>query len=78
MVIDIDYMQEVDLSFCHCRDPRVVGDTFQQLIRRHLFPATILEPHTAFTFRALTLFHTLTLHGKVTNYDFYRAIQAST
>jgi hypothetical protein len=78
IVVDIDYIQEVNLRYCFCTNHSVAGDAYQQLLRRHLFPATLLDPHTAFTFRALNFFHKLTLHGKVTAYDFYRAIESRT
>jgi hypothetical protein len=78
VVVDIDLIQEVDIHFCACQSLAVVGEGFQQLLRRRLFPATVISPHTAFTFRVLTFFHALTLHGKVTMYDFYRAIEART
>ncbi|KAL0563349.1 hypothetical protein V5O48_018720, partial [Marasmius crinis-equi] len=78
VVVDIDYIQEVDVRFCQCQRTQVVGEPYQQLLRKSLFPATVADPHTAFTFRALSYFHALTLTGKVTMYDFYRAVERRT
>ncbi|KAL0565489.1 hypothetical protein V5O48_016532, partial [Marasmius crinis-equi] len=78
IVVDVDYIQEVDVRFCMCQPRAIVGEFFQQLLRHSFFPATIAEPHTAFTFRCLEYFHTLTLGGKMTMYDFYTAVESRT
>jgi len=61
--------------FCLCQGTEVVGDVWQQLLRLKLFPATIIDPHTACTFRVLELYHVLTLQGKVSLYDFYAGLE---
>ncbi|KAL0571336.1 hypothetical protein V5O48_010634 [Marasmius crinis-equi] len=78
VVVDFDCIQTVDIFYCGCQDPATVGCPWQQLFRSQLFPAIVLTPHTAFTFRCIKLLHALTLHGKVTTYDFYRTIEDST
>ncbi|KAK7016424.1 hypothetical protein VNI00_018906 [Paramarasmius palmivorus] len=78
VVVDIDSTQEVDVQFCMCQAPEYVGEQWQQLMRYELFPATTHQPHTAFTFRLLRFFHTLTLQGKVTVYDYYYAVHNRT
>ncbi|KAL0571368.1 hypothetical protein V5O48_010593 [Marasmius crinis-equi] len=78
VLVEIDYIQEVSVRFCTCQRREVVGEFYQQLLRRSLFPATISNPHTAFTFRTLRHFHTLTLTSKVMMYDFYNAAERST
>ncbi|KAL0568042.1 hypothetical protein V5O48_013943 [Marasmius crinis-equi] len=78
IVVDLDFIQEVDVQFCMCQPRAVVGEYFQQLLQHSFFPATVAEPHTAFTFRCLENFHTLTLGGKMTMYDFYSAIESRT
>ncbi|KAK7028210.1 hypothetical protein VNI00_014900 [Paramarasmius palmivorus] len=75
VVVDIDSLQEVDVYFCMCQPQEVVGDHWQQLMRYELFPATSTQPHTAFTFRLLRFFHTLTLQGKINIYDYYILIE---
>lgn len=77
-VFDIDSVQEVNIFFCNCQHTADVGEDWQQLLRFRLFPATTVNPHTAFTFRALSFFHCLTLKGKVNLYDFYGAIERRT
>jgi hypothetical protein len=78
VVVDIDSIQEVNLSFCMCQHPDQVGEPWQQLMRHELFPATSMQPHTAFTFRLLRFLHSLTLQSKVNAYDYYLAIQNRT
>ncbi|KAJ7792512.1 hypothetical protein B0H14DRAFT_3499174 [Mycena olivaceomarginata] len=41
-------------------------------------PATHKEPQTCTTFRALEMFHIMTLQGKVTTYDFYSGLEKLT
>lgn len=47
---------------------------FEQLLRMQWFPATCERPQTVTTFECLSLFHLLTLQGKLTAYDFYMAL----
>ncbi|KAL0568485.1 hypothetical protein V5O48_013496, partial [Marasmius crinis-equi] len=78
VVVDIDFVQEVDVQFCLCQRREVVGEFYQQLLRKSLFPATVSNPHTAFTFRAVRYFHVLTLTGKISMYDFYSGAERCT
>ncbi|KAK7017104.1 hypothetical protein VNI00_018673 [Paramarasmius palmivorus] len=78
VVVDVEGVQEVTLQYCGCQRSEEVGREWQQLMRFRLFPATVEEPHTAFTFRVLNHFHVLTLKGKVTLYDFYAALESLT
>ena len=39
-----------------------------------MFPASVAQPRTAFTFDVLELFHHQTLQGKTTAWDFYNAL----
>jgi hypothetical protein len=47
-------------------------------LRRSWYPATHKEPQTCTTFRALEMFHIMTLQGKVTTYDFYSGLEKLT
>ncbi|EEB89432.1 hypothetical protein MPER_12469, partial [Moniliophthora perniciosa FA553] len=78
VVVDLEGIQEVTLQFCECRATEIAGDKWQQLMRARLYPATVTEPHTAFTFRTLSYFHQLTTQGKVSNYDFYHTLERRT
>ncbi|EEB91295.1 hypothetical protein MPER_10370 [Moniliophthora perniciosa FA553] len=76
VVVDVDSIQEVNVAYCRCQQKDVVGEHWQQLMRHELYPGSVDEPYTAFTFRTLALFHALTLQGKVTMFDFWYALEA--
>ncbi|KAJ7754133.1 hypothetical protein B0H14DRAFT_2405084 [Mycena olivaceomarginata] len=78
MVIHTNGMHKVGVDFCGCVDEEIVGSRRQQLLRRSWFPATAKEPKTCSTFRVLDMFHTMTLQGKVTTYDFYSGLEKLT
>jgi len=44
-------------------------------MRAKLFPATMTQPTTAFTFQVLKQFHLLHLEGKLSAYDFIGALR---
>ncbi|KAK0436073.1 uncharacterized protein EV420DRAFT_1623528 [Desarmillaria tabescens] len=71
VVIDIDGIHTVNMAFCNCTQgiPRHI-----QLLRRRLFPATTIYPHTAFTFRVLHFFQLLSFMSKVSAYEFYHTL----
>ncbi|KAL1698228.1 hypothetical protein EV121DRAFT_218490 [Schizophyllum commune] len=71
-VIDINGFHHVPVYQCGCPNAPPLR---QQLLRHRLFPATPTAPRTACTFSLLEHFHLLTLHGKVTTYDFYNALE---
>ncbi|KAK7014754.1 hypothetical protein VNI00_019289 [Paramarasmius palmivorus] len=75
VVVDVDSIQEVSIAYCACREEEVVGRKWEQLMRRELYPGSVEEPYTAFTFRVLSLFHALTLKGKINLYDFYYGLE---
>ncbi|KAJ3791733.1 hypothetical protein GGU11DRAFT_644407, partial [Lentinula aff. detonsa] len=77
-VIHTNGVHTVHLMYCNCPNQVMAGDWYQQLLRRHWFPATHLEPRTAATYRVLDMFHVLTLQGKVTTYDFYAGLEKLT
>ncbi|KAL0567977.1 hypothetical protein V5O48_014022 [Marasmius crinis-equi] len=77
-VVDVFGIQDVNLCSCLCQPQDIAGNRLQQMLRFKFYPATVHTPQTAFTFRLLNLFHTMTLQGKVTLYDFYRSIEKRT
>ncbi|KAL0565172.1 hypothetical protein V5O48_016855 [Marasmius crinis-equi] len=77
-VVDVFGIQDVNICSCLCQREDTAGNRLQQLLRAQLYPATVQTPGTAFMFRLLNLFHTLTLQGKITLYDFYRSIEKQT
>jgi hypothetical protein len=62
------------ILYCHCNG---VSEAIQ-LVRSGLFPATIQQPETAFTFAVLKDFHLHTLTSKKSAYDHYHALQKHT
>jgi hypothetical protein len=75
VVIDSDAIHVVTIDYCRCH--RGV-DRIQQLLRAKLLPATVLNPRTVATFRALETFQMLSFSGKVSAYEFLMAIQRRT
>ncbi|KAL0567221.1 hypothetical protein V5O48_014767 [Marasmius crinis-equi] len=75
-VVDLNGIQDVFMTHCFCQSD--AGHLWQQLLRVQLYPATVNETATAFTFRTLSFFHTLTLQGKVNLYDFYKSLEKVT
>lgn len=70
-------LHRVRMHFCRCSQG-VLLDRYTQLIRARLWPATVAEPETASTFEALDDFNRLSLLGRLTSYDYYKAMVAST
>ena len=54
------------------------GDRTQQLLRAELYGASITDPSTFCTFRALEHFHMQTLQSKITAYDYYMTLEKLT
>ncbi|KAK7038932.1 hypothetical protein VNI00_010323 [Paramarasmius palmivorus] len=79
VVVDMHGVHEdVLVNKCECMDVSEAGELWEQLLRYGLYPATVEDPRTAFAFPVLSHFHTLTLHGKVSLYDYYHALEALT
>ncbi|KAJ3792384.1 hypothetical protein GGU11DRAFT_750096 [Lentinula aff. detonsa] len=62
------------VTFCGCSD----SSKWQQLMNANLFPATVAEPQTAFTFGTLRNWQLITLQSKITAYDYVRALRRLT
>lgn len=71
-IIDSTAIHTVGYSLCGC--DRVGLSIMVQFMRAKWFPASTSRPRCATTFRALKLFHALTMQGKVNPYDFYNGI----
>jgi hypothetical protein len=63
------------IEFCHCNHAKT---EHLQLVQASLFPATIAQPETAFTFDVLDYFHIQSLTSKKSAYDYHDAIQKKT
>ena len=60
------------MDFCGC-DNQISNR--QQLLRSEWFPATIHQPQTCATFRLLEQFHIITLPGKLSTHEYYKAME---
>ena len=65
------------VHFCRC-SVGISVDRYTQLIRARLWPATVTDPETATTFEALEDFNRLSMLGRLTSYDYYKGMMAST
>ena len=74
-VLDIDGVHEISVDFCSCQ--RDLPHTIQ-LLRMRLWPATVVEPKTAATFRLLEWFHVLGNQSKVSAYEYFTSLARRT
>ncbi|CAA7271018.1 unnamed protein product [Cyclocybe aegerita] len=74
-LIDVNGVHHTKIQFCGC--PGALERPFQ-LLKHCLFPATLRQPKTAFTFRTLKTFHILHLESKVATYDFIGSLRRLT
>lgn len=74
MVIHTNGMHPVTVLFCNCDRLLSAGNRVQQLLRYELYLATITDPTTCMTFRALESFHELTHQSQINGYDFYKTL----
>ncbi|KAF8955089.1 hypothetical protein BDZ97DRAFT_1968746 [Flammula alnicola] len=74
-VIDTNGIHTTKIRFCICKgNPNRVD----QLMRARLFPATINQPTTAFSFQVLHQFHIHHLESKESAYDFIGSLRRLT
>lgn len=71
-VIHTNGLHYVGVAFCNCDDRFPMR---QQLLRLQWFPATVHYPQTCATFSVLRQFHIITLTGKLSAYEYYRALE---
>jgi hypothetical protein len=74
-VLHVNGVHEVCVDFCSCGTKVEHRD---QLLRACWWPATPLNPQTAATFEVLRQFQTLNCLGKVSGYDYHRALEMLT
>ncbi|KIJ27639.1 hypothetical protein M422DRAFT_271180 [Sphaerobolus stellatus SS14] len=75
VILDTNGIHEVQVGWCRCAG---APSASKQLFDKKLFLATMARPRTAFTFRALTLFHMLNHVSKATPWDFAGTMQRLT
>ncbi|KDQ52704.1 hypothetical protein JAAARDRAFT_198051 [Jaapia argillacea MUCL 33604] len=76
MILDINGIHQVNVNFCGCGV--IMTPKHLQLLQSGWWPATLLEPQTCTTLRALRHFQALNLQGKLSAYDFYRTLELRT
>ena len=75
VVIDDHGIHEISLDYCNCTtaQPKDV-----QLLRASWYPATVVNPKTAATFRVLERFHILNYESKASVFEFYYSLSRET
>ncbi|KAF7295136.1 CxC2 domain-containing protein [Mycena indigotica] len=76
LVLHYNGIKDIAVDYCGCR--RTSDPYYAQLLRAGLYPSTTDTPRTCATLECLELYHTLTLHGKITGWDFYRLLETQT
>ncbi|KAF8873570.1 hypothetical protein BD779DRAFT_1476948 [Infundibulicybe gibba] len=69
VVIDVNGIHDVALDFCNCE---IAQHHFVQLLRYRWLPATVSNPKTACTFRALKHFQLLSFESKVSGFEYHK------
>lgn len=76
-VIHVNGIHDVNIAFCGCS--KSVGICrWRQLMRIGWFPSTTSYPETCTTFQALRQCHLLTLHSKLSTFQFYSVLSRLT
>ena len=71
-VLDSNGVHAIAVEFCDCQSNLPHR---KQLLEMRWFPATPIDPRTAFTFNLLRQFQYFNLQGGITSYEFYRALE---
>ncbi|KAL0568821.1 hypothetical protein V5O48_013154 [Marasmius crinis-equi] len=74
-VVDCNGVHMTKVAYCECPNCK---PHLEQLLEARLFPATVDQPETAFTFEVLKDFHLHSLSSKKTAYDYLWALQMKT
>lgn len=76
-IVHTNGIHRMSVNFCRCRRG-VHLDDYTQLLRARLWPATIDDPETATTYEAMNGFNRLSMLGRLSGFDYYKAMQACT
>lgn len=74
-VMHTNGLHPICVLFCRCSNAASSPSRVDQLLRAELYPATLTDPTTCFSFQCLKQFHLLTLQSKISGYDQYLATQ---
>ncbi|RXW12097.1 hypothetical protein EST38_g13758 [Candolleomyces aberdarensis] len=72
IIIDCDQIHTVGLDYCGCGQSS--EGQVEQLLKRRLYPATVVNPKTAATFRVLETFELLQYESKLSAYEYYQTL----
>ena len=76
-VIDTTGIHQIQAHYCHCTESICLPD-YLRLLRNGLFPASIAQPRTVFTFRVLHDYDLLNLETKATPQRYLAKLQRLT
>jgi len=75
VVVDVSGVHQLQISWCRCKDAPAADI---QLLRNDLFPASISNPSTAFTFRLLNHFYIDSVECKTSAMSFFSKLRRLT
>ncbi|KAE9390217.1 hypothetical protein BT96DRAFT_1002497 [Gymnopus androsaceus JB14] len=73
-VVDLNGLHATKITTCQCGN----NGRWRQLFDADLYPATVVEPQTAFTFRLLQYWQIITLQPKIAAYHYIHALRCLT
>ncbi|KAJ6607491.1 hypothetical protein B0H10DRAFT_2227795 [Mycena sp. CBHHK59/15] len=76
-VVDTNRLQDARIEFCSCTKSlsnSEIPKYWEQLVAVRLFPASLENPATVFTFRVMKEFHKHMLASKKSAYDYFKAL----
>jgi len=74
-IVDTNGIHNTRIRFCACHG---IPNRAEQLMRAQVFPASVNQPTTAFTFQVLRQFHLYHLESKESVHDFVGALRRLT
>ena len=75
IVVDVSGIHQLHIGWCQCKD---APGADIQLLRNRLFPASVSNPSTAFTFRLLSYFHIDSVECKTSAFSFFNKLRCLT
>ena len=75
VIVDTSGIHQLRISWCQCS---TAAEPHIQLLRNHLFPASIKRPSTTFTFSLLGYFHIDSVECKTSASSFFKKLQRLT
>ncbi|KAJ7476287.1 hypothetical protein B0H11DRAFT_1727305 [Mycena galericulata] len=73
-IADYNGFHNIKIQFCECASAHTHTALWRELVAVRLFPATFIQPKTAFTFNVLKQFHIHSLTSKKSAYDYVKAL----